>query len=313
MSSQSFNRPGAVDLSELARNAGEAPTPGAPSTTAAGTSGQTWVTEATEENFNEFAQKSVQYPVLALFTSPRAQGADATVAALARITDEAQGRWLMVTVDVDANPRLAQTLGIQAVPMLVAIIGGQAAPLAQGTMDENQLRQIADQVAQAAVSSGMVGRAEAISKPSTTTAAEEQPKDDPRTAQAEQLIADGKFDEAVAAYDALLANQPNDAVLKAGRAGAAVLGRLAGTDPRELLQSAQAAPDDLDAQLAAADAQVLGGDVKGGFDRLVETVRRTRDEDRDRARTRLLELFDLVGPDDPNVAPARRSLAAALF
>lgn len=111
MSSQSFNRPGAVDLSELARNAGEAPTPGAPSTTSAGASGQTWVTEATEENFNEFAQKSVQYPVLALFTSPRAQGADATVAALARITDEAQGRWLMVTVDVDANPRLAQTLG----------------------------------------------------------------------------------------------------------------------------------------------------------------------------------------------------------
>jgi len=65
--------------------------------------------------------------------------------------------------------------------------------------------------------------------------------------------------------------------------------------------------------MRAADFQLGTGDVEGAFDRLIDVVRRTAGDDRDAARTHLVELFAIVGDDDPRVGPARRKLTAALF
>jgi len=268
------------------------------------------VVEGTEENFNSLLQKSVQHPVLVEFTTPKAHGVEQMESILRRVTDEAAGKWLLVHVDIDAQPRLAQSLGIKAVPMLVAVIGGQLAPLAQGTIDEQQFRQITEQVTQAAASAGMVGRAEPVT---VKVSSEEPTGPDPRTAEAEKLMDAGKFDDAVAAYDALLASEPNDPVLIAGRNAAALLGRLDGKDPAALLAAAQQHPDDVDAQLAAADVELMGGRSADAFNRIIQVVRITHDEEREAARTRLLDLFAMVGQSEPEVAAARRSLAAALF
>ncbi len=72
-------------------------------------------------------------------------------------------------------------------------------------------------------------------------------------------------------------------------------------------------PGDAQAQIAAADLDLVGGHVEDAFGRLIDTVRRTAGDDRDAVRLRLLELFELVGADDPRVAAARRALARALF
>ena len=76
---------------------------------------------------------------------------------------------------------------------------------------------------------------------------------------------------------------------------------------------ADAAPDDVDAQIAAADAQVAAGAPERAFERLVGTVRRLTGDDCERARAHLVELFELFPPDDPRVTSARRALARALF
>jgi putative thioredoxin len=57
----------------------------------------------------------------------------------------------------------------------------------------------------------------------------------------------------------------------------------------------------------------VGGHVEDAFGRLVEAVRVTFGDDRDTVRLRLLELFEVVGAEDPRVAAARRALARALF
>jgi putative thioredoxin len=77
--------------------------------------------------------------------------------------------------------------------------------------------------------------------------------------------------------------------------------------------AAAAAPTDVDAQLTAADLDVMGGHVEDAFARLVDTVRATSGADRDRTRARLIELFEIVGSQDPRVGPARLALANALF
>jgi putative thioredoxin len=71
-------------------------------------------------------------------------------------------------------------------------------------------------------------------------------------------------------------------------------------------------PGDAAAQIAAADLDLVGGHVEDAFGRLIDTVARTAGDERDAARLRLVELFEVVGPDDPRVTAARRALARAL-
>ena len=81
----------------------------------------------------------------------------------------------------------------------------------------------------------------------------------------------------------------------------------------DALAAAEAAPDDVAAQTRAADFLLGTGNVDAAFDRLLDVVRRTAGEDRDLARTHLVELFAVVGDEDPRVGAARRRLTAALF
>ena len=61
------------------------------------------------------------------------------------------------------------------------------------------------------------------------------------------------------------------------------------------------------------DIGLSRSDVDGALGRLLGLVRRVSGDDRDAVRERLIEYFDLLGPDDPRVGPARRALANALF
>jgi putative thioredoxin len=81
----------------------------------------------------------------------------------------------------------------------------------------------------------------------------------------------------------------------------------------DALVAADAAPDDVEAQTRAADFLLGTGNVQEAFDRLLDVVRRTSGEDRERARKHLVELFTVVGDEDPRVGAARRQLTLALF
>jgi putative thioredoxin len=67
------------------------------------------------------------------------------------------------------------------------------------------------------------------------------------------------------------------------------------------------------AQISAADVDMLSGRAEDAFNRLIEVIRRSSGNDRDRAREHLIGLFEIVGSSDPAVARARVALANALF
>ena len=81
----------------------------------------------------------------------------------------------------------------------------------------------------------------------------------------------------------------------------------------DALAAADAAPDDIDAVFAAADVEILQQNIASAFDRLIALFKRTADDDRTKVRTRLIELFDLFDPADPEVIAGRRKLANALY
>lgn len=301
MTSSSFSRPGAVDLSSLASR----PPQGQPAT-----GGRSWVVDVTVQTFNDLVGRSQQHPVVLEIHSPRAQGAAELSRDLAELAQAAGGKFLLGRVDVDVETQIAQALGVQQVPMVLGVLMGQPVPLFQGVLPKQQIQAYLDQLLQAAVANGVVGTAEPVAGAAPEA---EEDQTDPRFAAADAALERGDFAAAEAEFDALLAADPKDAEAAAGKAQAGLLARTAGVDPQAVLAAADAAPDDLDAVTAAADVEVVTGVPELAFQRLITFVRDHPGEEREAARKRLLALFETLGSSDPRVLKARRALTTALF
>ena len=141
---------------------------------------------------------------------------------------------------------------------------------------------------------------------------EEEAEIDPALAQARQQLEEGDFAAAQNSYQAILDANPNHTEAKGAVRQIAFLTRATAQRP-DAVGVADAAPDEIEAAFAAADVAILNQDVVGAFDRLIALVRRTSGDQRTGVRTRLIELFELFDPADPDVIAARRNLANALY
>ena len=281
---------GAVDLSSLKQRAQQGSTTGAPGGV-----------EVTETNFEaEVLVRSGEVPVVVLLWSPRSDTSIQLADALAGLAAADGGTWSLATVNVDTAPRVASMFGIEAVPTVVALAGGQPLASFEGSQPPDQLRRWVDSLL--AATAGKVG-GEADS---------EQEAVDPALAAAREILDAGDFAAAATAYQSILDADPQHIEAKGALRQIIFLGR-AGAVPPDAIAVADAAPDDIDAAFGAADAQILSHDVAGAFSRLIKLVKRTAGDERTRVRTRLIELFELFDPADPDVIASRRNLANALY
>ncbi|ABP56038.1 tetratricopeptide repeat protein [Salinispora tropica] len=287
---------GAVDLSALrtpAPSPAPAPAQSGPSDDGVGSTAA--VIDVSEATFQaEVLERSLSTPVVVDFWAEWCEPCKQLSPVLERLAVEGAGAWVLAKVDVDANPRLAQMFRVQGIPMVYAVVGGQPVDAFSGVVPEAQLRQWI----------------QAVLKAGGATVAETA---DPRLDEADESLLNGDLDTAEQAYRKILAETPSDAAAEAGLAQVGLARRVAGADPQAVLTAAAAATDDVDAQLLAADVEVLGGMAEQAYQRLVGLVRRTAGEDREKVRQHLVGLFTIAGPDDSAVALARRALASALF
>jgi putative thioredoxin len=301
-----LNIAGAIDLSALKKPA--APPPGAaPSSGAAPTSAHVIdVTEATFEQ--EVLRRSMTVPVLIDFWAEWCGPCKTLSPILERLAAADNGAWVLAKIDVDSNQGLSGQLQIQSIPTVLLALGGRLIQGFTGALPERDVRSFLDQVLAAAQQAGLPGAGgvpqDAAAPPVPT---------DPELVDAEDALAREDWQAAISAYDALLARKPGDVEATTGRSFALLLQRTQGVEPEQAIKAAQAAPDDVSAQLLAADVEVLSEQIQPAIDRLVALVRRTADDDRDRARTHLLDLLSVLDPEDPRVLAGRRALANALF
>jgi putative thioredoxin len=313
MTQQPFSRPGAVDLSGLQK---AAQSRGERSSGDAGSAGtrSAYAVDVTEDSFQTLLDASVTAPVVLLFYSPSRVPESATMADdVATATAEYEGRFLAGLIDIDAAPAIAQAMQIPQVPLMLVVLDGRpAAQPIPGVLKLDDIRALLNQLAQALTAQGVTGRHQPVSAgvPEDDGA---EPAVDPRYAKAEEALAAGDVDGAVAEYQRLVDANPADVEAAGGLAMAKVLQRTQGVDASNALAAADSRPDDVDAQTLVADLDLLEGRVEQAFGRLVELVRRTSGDDRNRAREHLLGLFAAVGNDDPRVLKGRQNLASALF
>ncbi len=259
---------------------------------------------ATAENFvPEFVAKSREFPVVVLVFSDRSPASVEIRDTFARIAMEDRGTWRFGAINLDTEPELIQALRVQAIPTAFVFIGEQALPLPEVPSRPEQIRALMVQIFQIAKDRGL-----AVEIPDAP-----EVRVEPEEEAALSAIESGDYSGAAMAYRNWLQREPSQPLAKIGLAQCELMARIAPLNPELTIQRADTNPAAIAEQMMAADIELSLGKHKEAFERLLNSIRRSKGEERDQLKSHLLELFQLVDPSDPDLVKARQSLASALF
>ena len=309
---------GAVDLEALKHQVKAEPGQAGGAPAAGG-----YVIDTTENTFQAMVQTSATFPILLLLWVPTDDRLFSMARALGDAVNGLNGQIQLSRIDIATNPSIAQALQVQGAPALFALISGRPMPLLQGLPSDDELKQLTDEVIpkiiQAAAQSGVNGTAPYSGDPDSDAAAstgatgadtEQVP---PEHAEAHRLAEEGDYAGAAAEYARVMESDPSDALAAREHAKALLLARSGSADVREVRAAAASAPDDVEAQLAVADIDMIGGQIQDAFDRLLDFLAAGHKGDLEAVRQRLLEYFTIPEPTDPRLARARRRLATLMY
>ena len=309
---------GAVDLEALKHQVKAEPGQAGGAPAAGG-----YVIDTTENTFQAMVQTSATFPILLLLWVPTDDRLFSMARALGDAVNGLNGQIQLSRIDIATNPSIAQALQVQGAPALFALISGRPMPLLQGLPGDDELKQLTDEVIpkiiQAAAQSGVNGTAPYSGDPDSDAAAstgatgadtEQVP---PEHAEAHRLAEEGDYAGAAAEYARVMESDPSDALAAREHAKVLLLARSGSADVREVRAAAAAAPDDVEAQLAVADIDMIGGQIQDAFDRLLDFLAAGHKGDLEAVRQRLLEYFTIPEPTDPRLARARRRLATLMY
>jgi putative thioredoxin len=242
---------------------------------------------------------------------------------------------VLAKVDVDANKFIAGQFQVRSIPTVYALFQGQPVADLTNARTEAQLAAMLDQLLEkfpveaggaieagpdlgamieagsAALAGGAAQDAYAIF---TDVLALEPERVDALAGMLQALMALDRKDDAAAIYASLPDEQKAHAAME--KVGVMLAIAAEARDPEELAslyQAVEANADDHAARFDLANALMAAGDRDGAADALLTTIEADRDWNDGAARTRLLEIFGMIGLEDPWVAATRRKLSAILF
>ena len=239
---------------------------------------------------------------------------------------------VLAKIDVDADKLIASQFRIQSIPTVYALFQGQPVADLTNYRTEGQLTKILDQLlAQLPVKGAaqdlaaqiepLIAMAEEVLSEGDADRAEnifaqirEMDPDNPAVigGLARAMIEAGKKDEARSLLNSLSDEQGKHPAVSRARAALEVAAAPAADVSAEEARLA-ANPDDHDARFAVAQARIASGDRDGAADALLEIVARDKEWNEGAARTRLLQMLEAAGLEDPWARAQRRRLSALLF
>ena len=303
---------GAVDLEALKHQVTAEPGQAGGAPAAGG-----YVIDTTENTFQAMVQTSATFPILLLLWLPTDDRLFPMAKALGDAVNAMNGQLQLSRIDVASFPAVAQAFGVQGAPALFALINGRPMPLLQGVPSDQEMQQIVDEVlpkiVQVAQQAGVTGTAPYSGDPDTEQTPSPEQTVPPEHEQAHRLAMEGDYAGAAAAYSKVLEADPNDALAARERAKALLLARSADADVREVRAAAADHPEDVDAQMAVADIDMIGGQIQDAFDRLLDYLAAGHRDQMETVRVRLLEYFAIPDPSDERLKRARRRLATLLY
>ena len=252
-------------------------------------------------SIRDYLAFSDSLPVLVLFVQENDPASQSILSTVKMLTEKAAGKILTLVVDAVRSPELAQAFDLKQIPTLLGMLKGQPAPLFAGDQSSEQVQQIIDRVIEVGKENGLTG---------TVKVAEPEPELSITHQQAFAAIEENNYPLARTLYEKALVENPNDQLAEAGLAQIKLLIRLEGKDLPSLVSSVG---QDTDAVLERVDALVATGAASTGFDQLLDLFEATAKDQREPIRLRFVELFLVVGNEDPAVIKARKNLSLLLF
>jgi putative thioredoxin len=239
----------------------------------------------------------------------------------------------LVKVDVDQEKFIAAQFRIQTIPTVYAFFQGQPVADLSQARTESQLKRTLDQLLAQLPIEGETQQKEAEIEPLVAMGEEVLAGGDaPRAANifrqivemapehgaavsglARALLAAGEVEQARAALAGLPETLDKDPAVARARSALALAEIAPAGETGALEQRVAADPDDFEARYELA-AALMGSERRdAAADQLLEIVRRDREWNDGAARTRLLQLLEAVGLEDPWAAAQRRRLSDILF
>jgi putative thioredoxin len=249
-----------------------------------------------EADFEErVIERSFERPVVVDFWAAWCAPCRQLTPVLERIASERAGDVELVKVDVDANQGLAGAFGIQGIPAVKAFRDGRVVNEFVGALPEAAVKTFFDSLmptqADRDVAAGDAAAGPEEAERAYRTALTADPRHrGPLLGLTPLLASRGDFAEA----RELLAQLPEDAEVRRLKAHI------------DLAEDAQLASPDDPLSAVAGD-----GDWEPVLERLLEEIR--EGDDKERARQRMIDIFEVLGPDHPLAMKYRSALAAALF
>ena len=289
-----------------------------------------YVIDVNEQSFQAMVQTSVSFPIILLIWQANDEAYYDIAQKLADAVNALDGRMQLARIDADESPSIAQALRAQQLPAIYGLVGGRPMPIVQGSPSDDELQQICSvilpQLVQVAERSGVAGTAPFVepagdSKSDSDSELKSDSESDsapvqkvpPAHEQAHALALKGDYEAAAKEYAKVMEADPHDSLAAREHAKALLLSRNSHADVAAVRKAAGDNPDDVEAQLAVADVDMIDGHIDDAFGRLLDFLANGHRADSEAIRARMLEYFAILPNDDARLARARRRLAVLLY
>ena len=285
-----------------------------------------FVIDINQDQFlEEVIEKSKSIPILVDFWAPWCGPCKQLTPTLEKIVNKKNGKIILAKINVDENQNIASQLNIQSIPTVYGFVDGKPIDAFQGAQPESKVEAMVDKMIEA-------------------TPGNEIPK---LIEEANQLFVDQKFDESLKLFESLVGMDTGNPKIIAGMLrcllqlkrfedakemldsfdlklledeNIAKIKKLIETTnindealDKKLILEVEAEPENMDLRFKLANSYLSLNEIDKGFGELLTLFEQDPSWNEEAAKKKLLEFFDLLGFNDPNVIEARKKLSSIMF
>lgn len=278
-----------------------------------------WIVDVTDEDFEaEVIEASKRVPVVVDFWAEWCQPCLMLKPLLERLAQEFGGRFRLAKANTNEAPLAARDFNVQSIPAVFALVGGEVVDFLQGLVPEKPLRAWIERL----LERGELLEIQTLEQTDPRGAAERyrslaerHPQDSgPVIGLARSLLAAGEDDEPRRLIEELERRgflEPEAEKIKSALHLRAAGGEA--PDLETLRRDAEARPDDLEARMRWGEALAGAQQYREALDVLLEIVERDRQQHREAARERMVDIFRVLPGDSELTREYRRKLSSALY